>query len=352
MSTISITPEEKKKAYQQINKAADQVINYAIWAYFAFGIMLSFFYDTYLIAFGVSGICLIAYYLTKMLLPNSVLYQYVLSALLGILAAQFIYQMHGLFEMHFFFFVASTLLIIYQNWKLQIPLLLFVLIHHSSFAYLQYTGMKEIYFTQLDYMDLQAFLFHAGIAGVIIFICGGWSYVLEKRTINEWYTTSALEQQLKNVKLNIAFAEEISKGNLQAEHDVSNDDELGHSLVRMQKNLLDASAREYDERYITTGIADIGEILRRHTADIKALAEELVPGIVKYLNANQGALFLLEEENGEQYLHMKACYAYSRKKYIDGRIDIGQGIVGQCFLEREIIFMTNVPDNYMRITSG
>src|SRR6185369_10493152 len=102
---------------------------------------------------------IIAYYSAKLVMPKSNLYQYVLGAVLGIFMAQYIYQMHGLFEMHFFAFIGSAILITYQNWKLQIPMLLVVLVHHAAFGYLQDSGIK-VYFTQLDYFELRTFLIH------------------------------------------------------------------------------------------------------------------------------------------------------------------------------------------------
>jgi signal transduction histidine kinase/CheY-like chemotaxis protein len=88
--------------------------------------------------------------------------------------------MHGLFEMHFAAFVASTILITYQNWKLQIPLVLFVLVHHSGLAYLQNSGVKGVYFTQQDTVELTAFIIHIVLAALIFFTCGLWAYLLKK----------------------------------------------------------------------------------------------------------------------------------------------------------------------------
>jgi signal transduction histidine kinase/CheY-like chemotaxis protein len=88
--------------------------------------------------------------------------------------------MHGLFEMHFFAFIGCAILITYQNWKLQIPLLIFVVVHHTIFNYLQYTGNTQVHFTRLDYLDWQTYVLHLVLATVIVFICGLWAYQLRK----------------------------------------------------------------------------------------------------------------------------------------------------------------------------
>jgi two-component system sensor histidine kinase/response regulator len=163
-----------------VRERSDRLMNYFLTGYFIIGLVLAVFYETWLIAFGIGGLCLLAYYSTKLLLPESDLYQYVLSVVLGIFMAQYIYQMHGLFEMHFFAFIGSALLITYQKWKLQIPVTVVVLVHHAVFGYLQNTGLREIYFTQLDYFALQTFIIHILLAAVIFFICGLWAYQLKK----------------------------------------------------------------------------------------------------------------------------------------------------------------------------
>jgi PAS domain S-box-containing protein len=163
-----------------VKKRSDKLINYFLICYFSGGLVFASFYDTWAIALGVGGLSLIAYYSVKIVLPNSDLYQYVLSVVLGIFMAQYIYQMHGLFEMHFFAFIGSAILITYQNWKLQIPMLLVVVIHHVAFGYLQNSGVENVYFTQLDYFELRTFLIHFVLAAIIFFICGLWGYQLKK----------------------------------------------------------------------------------------------------------------------------------------------------------------------------
>lgn len=182
----------------RVQRRSDRWMNYFLCGYFIIGLLFAVVYDTWLIAIGVGGLLLVAYYSTKYLLPRSNLYQYVLSTVLAVFMAQYIYQMHGLFEMHFFAFIGSAVLITYQNWKLQLPFLVVVLVHHAVFAYLQNNGWEQVYFTRLAYFDLLTFGIHMGLATVIFFICGLWSYQLQKyneRHLEHFITLAQLQKE-------------------------------------------------------------------------------------------------------------------------------------------------------------
>jgi serine phosphatase RsbU (regulator of sigma subunit) len=166
----------------QVNQRSDKLTDLFLAGYFLIGLALAAFYGTWNIAIGVGGLTVLAYYLTKRLLPGSDLYQYVLSAGVGIFMAQFIYQMHGMFEMHFFAFIGSAILITYQNWKLQIPLAAVVVVHHAVFGWLQYAG-APVFFTQLEYMSLETFIIHALLAAIIFVLCGSWSYTFRRSSL-------------------------------------------------------------------------------------------------------------------------------------------------------------------------
>lgn len=151
------------------------------------------------------------------------------------------------------------------------------------------------------------------------------------------------------------FIKEIEKGNLSgkvSEQLIQN--ELGGTLLSMQKHLSRIATEEAERTWVNTGLAKFVDILRnKESLDLKDLSDNILMNLVRYVNANQGAIFMLENSvKGEEHLEIIACYAYDRKKFINKRIEIGEGLVGQCVLEREIIYMTEIPDDYIRITSG
>jgi signal transduction histidine kinase len=220
-----LTVIELRELFMTIYRKADRYTEALLLLMFVFGLFLSFFYDTWLVALGVGGSCLVAYYITKKLLPESTLSQYVLSAVSALLAAQYIYQMHGMAEMHFWVFISSTVLIIYQNWRLQIPLIVLVIIHHGTFAYLQYTGYKEIYFTQLAYMDLTAFLFHGVLASGVCLISGVWSYSIAKRTVADAANIKVLTQLKAELQESVGRTSELNRNLVEVNREVQNKNE-------------------------------------------------------------------------------------------------------------------------------
>ncbi|MWB94134.1 hypothetical protein GON26_07145 [Flavobacterium sp. GA093] len=187
-----------------MTQKSDTIINYVLAVYFLLGIALAFKYDTWEIGIGVGSLNLILYYSAKFFLKNSKFYQYMLAVVLAIFMAQYIYQMHGLFEMHFTVFIASTILIIYQNWKLQIPLTLLVVLHHIGLAYVQnfiYTNPTglQIYFSQVN-IDLETLIIHVVLAAVVFFMNGYWSYYFKEHSENHISKISG-EYELENMKL-------------------------------------------------------------------------------------------------------------------------------------------------------
>lgn len=128
---------------------------------------------------------------------------------------------------------------------------------------------------------------------------------------------------------------------------------MGATQQELQNTLkqVEESRKEDEKRsWAATGLARFSEMLRNnHT--LNEIYGQLISGIVKYLDANQAALFELTGEE-EKYLEMTACYAYGRNKHLEKSIAIGQGLVGQTYLEGQTLKLSQIPANYVSITSG
>lgn len=169
---------------------------------------------------------------------------------------------------------------------------------------------------------------------------------------------SRLENELNKRQIEHAtrFIKDIEKGNLDM---VYNDEEYGtqseliQSLLSMRSQMKLIAEQEYERNWATEGLARFVEILRDNTNEVAKLGDNIIKNLVKYLEANQGGLFIVNDlDDHETYIELVACYAYERKKYVEKVIKIGEGLVGQCYLEQDIIYMNNVPKDYVTITSG
>ena len=86
---------------------------------------------------------------------------------------------------------------------------------------------------------------------------------------------------------------------------------------------------------------------------MEELSYRIISNLVKYIGATQGAIFILNgEEQADKHLEMTACYAYERRKFPDKRIELGEGLLGATVLEKEVTYITEVPEEYVNITSG
>jgi PAS domain S-box-containing protein len=165
----------------------------------------------------------------------------------------------------------------------------------------------------------------------------------------------AMDQLVAGLKGTSLFAENIGNGNYKTEFKpLSEHDVLGNALINMRDNLAKVADDDKKRNWATEGMAKFGEILRTNTNDLLKLTDEIVSNLVKYLKANQGALYIIDEANeGEELtMTMKACYAWDKKKFLDHKIYKGEGLAGQAWQEGDIVYLTEVPQNYIRIASG
>jgi methyl-accepting chemotaxis protein len=157
----------------------------------------------------------------------------------------------------------------------------------------------------------------------------------------------------EGLKQKADFAKSIGTGRLVAEYKpLSEKDTLGYSLIEMRDSLKKVAQEDAKRQWATEGLAKFSETLRTHNS-LQQLGNTVVADLVKYLNANQGGLFLVNDDNQDGLrLELLACYAYNRKKYLEKSIRPGEGLVGQAYLEGEQIYLTDIPRNYISITSG
>jgi len=171
----------------------------------------------------------------------------------------------------------------------------------------------------------------------------------------------ALNLVIQGLKDIFNFSLEIGKGNFDTEFKpLSDDDVLGLSLLEMRNELKNASkeeekrkAEDEQRNWAAQGVAMFSDILRKSSDNLEELSYDIISNMVKYTSSNQGGMFIINDNDKDRtFLEMAACYAYDRKKFLEKKIHAGEGLVGRCYQEQEKIFLTEIPEDYIKITSG
>jgi hypothetical protein len=157
----------------------------------------------------------------------------------------------------------------------------------------------------------------------------------------------------EGLKQKADFARSIGCGELSVEYNpLSEKDTLGYSLIEMRDSLKKVAEEDARRQWATEGLAKFSETLRTNNS-LQQLGDKVVADLVRYLNANQGGLFLVNDENsGDPRLDLLACYAFDRKKFLEKSIHPGEGMIGQVYLEGEKMYFSVIPQDYIKITSG
>jgi PAS domain-containing protein len=174
---------------------------------------------------------------------------------------------------------------------------------------------------------------------------------------------SRLNHNLNNINDSLNgkknFVDDLLKQKFQTDLSLQGkNDTFGKTLIALKENMRkarDEQSKYHEEnrvrRYQNEGLAKFSDILRNNSDNLEKMSDVFIKEIVRYLEAIQGGLFLLENEDDEE-LHLKAAFAYNRKKYLTKTIRKGESLVGTCALEKKTINLADIPEDYIEITSG
>lgn len=129
----------------------------------------------------------------------------------------------------------------------------------------------------------------------------------------------------------------------------SEKDVLGIAMQKMTLSLRTVTGENERQNWVKTGQTELNEKMRGDL-EINTLAKNIIAYLPKYLGAQIGSLYIADEKGKE--LKLYGSYAFTKRKSLNDTIKVGEGLVGEAAFEKEMISVTNIPENYIRISSS
>ncbi len=136
--------------------------------------------------------------------------------------------------------------------------------------------------------------------------------------------------------------------NVQAQGEVA---ALKDNINQMIANLKDTTAKNTEQDWLKTNLAKFTEMMQGQRS-LTAVAQLIMSELTPLVNAQHGAFFMAEQEGSEPVLNLIASYAFTQRKRVSNRYALKEGLVGQCAFEKKSILLTQVPDDYVTVSSS
>lgn len=172
--------------------------------------------------------------------------------------------------------------------------------------------------------------------------------------------SASLNSYMKKQDEKIRYLKTIGEGTKSEVFNPEPDDIIGNEIKIMADRLKKIEAEERQrkmeedkQKWLAEGIAQFADILRSEREDMKALSFLIVQKLVTYLGIEMGTIFIAtDSDDEERMLNTVAAYAYDRRKYINKSFRFGEGLPGTCALEKEKIYINEVPEEFSDVISG
>ncbi|WP_451995853.1 HAMP domain-containing protein [Azospirillum argentinense] len=126
---------------------------------------------------------------------------------------------------------------------------------------------------------------------------------------------------------------------------------LKDNINEMIRNLRDTTQKNAEQDWLKTNIAKFTRMLQGER-DLVTVTNMILSEIAPLVNAQHGVLYVTSRDGDEPVLDLVASYALKERDGLGTRFTLKQGLVGQCAHEKKPILLTNVPKDYVRISSG
>jgi CheY-like chemotaxis protein/signal transduction histidine kinase/HAMP domain-containing protein len=129
--------------------------------------------------------------------------------------------------------------------------------------------------------------------------------------------------------------------------------ELKDNINEMIRNLQETTQKNSEQDWLKTNLAKFTRLLQGQR-NLLAVSGMILSELAPLVSVQHGVFYIMEnpDADGASMLKMAASYAYKERKNLANQFKVGEGLVGQCAYEKQPIFLSNVPTDYVQISSG
>jgi HAMP domain-containing protein/signal transduction histidine kinase/CheY-like chemotaxis protein len=127
---------------------------------------------------------------------------------------------------------------------------------------------------------------------------------------------------------------------------------LKDNINEMIFNLKETTEKNTEQDWLKTNLARFTRMLQGQR-DPMTVSKMILSELAPLVNAEHGVFYSMVGPNGQPaHLAFQAGYAYRQRKNLPKAFHLGEGLVGQCAVEKRRIVVTQVPSDYIRINSA
>ncbi|MFH7028752.1 MAG: response regulator [Heteroscytonema crispum UTEX LB 1556] len=167
------------------------------------------------------------------------------------------------------------------------------------------------------------------------------------------YLTRNISKPLEEIS---KVTEKLTMGDLSVNVSADNKrgDEIGvlaRAFNEMVVNLRETTIRNNEQNWLKSNLATLSQMLQGQRS-LEKVSRIILSELAPLVGAQQGVFYIMDSVDEQPILKLLSSYAYQERKHLSNEFRLGEGLVGQSALEKEKIILTDVPSDYIRISSG
>jgi CHASE3 domain sensor protein len=119
---------------------------------------------------------------------------------------------------------------------------------------------------------------------------------------------------------------------------------LSNAFNQMIDNLRDTTQKNQDQNWLNSNLAEFTQLLQGQR-QLETVARIILSKVTPLVEAQQSVFYILDANADPPVLKLLSSYAYQERKHLSNQFHLGEGLVGQCALEKQRILLTQVPND-------